>query len=485
MSSNAQQKEPTQPSPRAIALAEILEPLLHLQTLDPRSLEDAAQKAAPWYDGIPPSYVTIRNLRRRYIERGIHGLERKSYRNKGKSTLSPLLAQHITNYILTETQSSLKEIWLDARTYASEVLELTELPTYDQIRYIYARIPDDIKLMEPEDRKNHPDRQALDKNIVSECPNHVWKIDSVRLNIIVVDEDTRQPVRQPWLTICMDDYSSTLPGTNLEMNAPDSRSMALALRHAMLPKDDPQWCMQGIPKVLFTDNGKLFNANHLEEMCLNVQLGINMHDAFLPRGKVEMEGFFRMLDEQCISRLPGYIGSNTKERSRRIRPKLTLEELHSEIIGFVLGTYHETVYKGVKRRLRWTQAEQEGGIRQVDASNERDLDVLLKSVNRLVGHQGIRLNNRFYYDQERRIEPYIGKVVRCFFDPRDRSKVYLYEQHESDLPFICIAEEQPKNRTAPQAIAAYRKAHKHGVTKHVKPSRKRSKDDHDTVDEAK
>jgi hypothetical protein len=160
METDPRSNDPTQWSARAIALAEILEPLCALEKLDPGSLERAAQQAAPWYDGTPPTDVTIRNILRRYKDQGIAGLERSRNRNKGQSTLSAVLRQHIVDYILSETQPSLKEVWRDAKKYASDVLQLPK-PTYDQIRYIDSQVPQDLKVMGREGRKAYRDKQEL------------------------------------------------------------------------------------------------------------------------------------------------------------------------------------------------------------------------------------------------------------------------------------------------------------------------------------
>jgi hypothetical protein len=140
-------------SDRVLALAEILKSLADKTILGPADLEQAAQRAAPWYNGTPPTHTTIRNLLRRFKEKGLDGLERDKYRNKGQSNLSPLLIQHVKDYILDERRPSLKEVWRDAKKYAREVLELPTPPTYDQIRYINANIPNDLKLMGREGRK--------------------------------------------------------------------------------------------------------------------------------------------------------------------------------------------------------------------------------------------------------------------------------------------------------------------------------------------
>jgi transposase InsO family protein len=65
-------------------------------------------------------------------------------------------------------------------------------------------------------------------------------------------------------------------------DAPSSQVVALALRHAMLPKQygeeyqlHQQWGAYGKPEHLFTDCGKDFRSNHLQQ--ISVQLGFMCH----------------------------------------------------------------------------------------------------------------------------------------------------------------------------------------------------------------
>lgn len=68
-------------------------------------------------------------------------------------------------------------------------------------------------------------------------------------------------------------------GINLGFDAPSSQVVALALRHAILPKRygteyklNCDWGTYGTPEYLFTDGGKDFRSNHLAE--IGVQLGM-------------------------------------------------------------------------------------------------------------------------------------------------------------------------------------------------------------------
>jgi putative transposase len=67
------------------------------------------------------------------------------------------------------------------------------------------------------------------------------------------------------LTTVIDSYSRASIGINVGFDAPSSQVVALALRHAILPKVyeakyglHTEWITYGKPEYLFTDGGKDF-----------------------------------------------------------------------------------------------------------------------------------------------------------------------------------------------------------------------------------
>lgn len=68
-----------------------------------------------------------------------------------------------------------------------------------------------------------------------EYSNHIWQCDHTRADILLVDQHG-EPLARPWLTTVIDTYSRCIIGINLGFDAPSSQVVALALRHAILPK---------------------------------------------------------------------------------------------------------------------------------------------------------------------------------------------------------------------------------------------------------
>lgn len=62
------------------------------------------------------------------------------------------------------------------------------------------------------------------------------QIDHTRADVFVVDEETREPVGRPWLTLAMDVYSRMVTGFYLTMDAPSRLSTSLCLLHSVFDK---------------------------------------------------------------------------------------------------------------------------------------------------------------------------------------------------------------------------------------------------------
>lgn len=127
-------------------------------------------------------------------------------------------------------------------------------------------------------------------------------------------------------------------GINLGFDAPSSQVVALALRHAILPKRfgpayklNCEWGTYGKPEHFYTDGGKDFRSNHLKQ--IGVDLGFTCHLRDRPSEGGVVERPFRTLNDQLFSTLPGYTGSNVQERPEDAEKDavLTLRDLEQYI----------------------------------------------------------------------------------------------------------------------------------------------------------
>ncbi len=450
-------------SPRTIAIGHALTPLLDYPDRIPLHIMESVRTALiPVYKGKKPSDDTVRNLLHSFRAEGLYGIEHSKHRDKGRSTLPPLLAQHIRDLLIT-TRLSKKKIQEDAQAYAREILELDgTLPTYDQILFIDQQIPADIKTLGQKGVKAYRNEHELVVRFEAEFANQLWQGDNHRLNILVLSANGGKPYR-PWISAFLDDYSRAIPGIHLSRVDPGSRGIALALRNAMTTKPQADWVMKGIADAVYFDNGKDYLSKHIANVCLHYKIDVMVHEPYLPRAKGKIEQWFNTMDEQCLSGLDGYVGRNLGERPEKPTAKYTLEQLVAIIEDWIVTKYHETVHSTtrMKPRTRWAASANHRLLQLIDESNERNLDFLLKSDNRTVSHEGIRFNNRLYSDPEYLVETVakVGNRVRIFFDSADHEKIYVYKT--SDGPekwtYICTAyprETYALNNANRRAVAA-------------------------------
>ena len=150
-------------------------------------------------------------------------------------------------------------------------------------------------------------RQGEDISV--EYSNHVWQCDHTRVDVLLVDQ-YGELLSRPWLTTVIDTYSRCIMGINLGFDAPSSQVVALALRHAILPKNygaeyklNCEWGTYGKPQHFYTDGGKDFRSNHVQQIGTDLGFVCHLRDRPSEGGIVERP--FRTLNDQLFSTLPG------------------------------------------------------------------------------------------------------------------------------------------------------------------------------------
>jgi putative transposase len=107
-------------------------------------------------------------------------------------------------------------------------------------------------------------------------PLEVVQIDHTLVDV-VVDELERLPLGRPWLTLAIDVASRMVTGFYVSLERPSSLSVALAISHAVLPKDlwlsdrelNLDWLSCGLPESLHLDNAQEFKSEALERGTLS------------------------------------------------------------------------------------------------------------------------------------------------------------------------------------------------------------------------
>ena len=100
--------------------------------------------------------------------------------------------------------------------------------------------------------------KATPGHYVAARPLEIVQIDHTRVDVVVVDEETREPIGRPWITLAIDVFTRMVTGFHLTMAAPSRLSTGLALLHAVHDKTawlrdreiEAPWPVAGLPETL-------------------------------------------------------------------------------------------------------------------------------------------------------------------------------------------------------------------------------------------
>ncbi|MES1025149.1 MULTISPECIES: Mu transposase C-terminal domain-containing protein [Cyanophyceae] len=280
-----------------------------------------------------------------------------------------------------------------------------------------------------------------------EWSNQVWQVDHTRADVLVVDQ-AGQVLGRPTLTLVVDTYSRCIMGMHLGFDAPSAAVVCLALRHAILPKQyssayelQGNWGTYGLPQYLYTDGGKDFRAQHLEQVA--TELGIVLCLRRKPSDGGIVERPFGTFNTQFFSTLPGYVSSNVETRSPVAETEacLTLIQLEQLFVRYIVDHYNPAIdaRMGDQSRIgRW----EAGRIAQLSLLGERELDLcLMRRDHRTVYRSGyLQFANLTYLGEH--LAAYAGESVVLRYDPRDITTVFIYQVQECKEVFLTRAHAQ-------------------------------------------
>lgn len=274
--------------------------------------------------------------------------------------------------------------------------------------------------------------------------NQVWQADHTQADVLVVDQ-SGEVLGRPWLTIVVDSYSRCIMGMHLGFDGPSARVACLALRHAILPKQysskyklRSSWGTYGLPQYLYTDQGKDFVSEHLEQVATELGIGLCLRPRPSEGGIVERP--FGTFNREFFSSLPGYVGSNASERSSEAEREacLTLVQLEKLLVRYVVDRYNQGIdgRMGDQTRIgRW----EAGAIMPLPLLSERELDICLMRRERRQVYRGgyLQFANLSYRGEH--LGGYSGEEVIIRYDPWDITTILVYQQSGKGEQFVARA----------------------------------------------
>jgi len=279
-------------------------------------------------------------------------------------------------------------------------------------------------------------------------PLEIVQIDHTPVDIIIVDDETRNPIGRPWITLAIDIYSRMIVGYYLSLDAPSTTSVALCVSNSILPKDemllkldiDSNWDVWGMMGTIHTDNGADFRSDSLRRAC---QIhGINLE--FRPVKSANFGGHIERLIGTLMSEvhdIPGTTFSNIRERMNYDSDGhacFTFDELEKWIITFITKIYHKRIHSSIEMspEQKWKEGifgnGIEAGVGYPALPNEKETIILdfLPMFNRTIQKNGVNIDGLNYYDN----------VLRPLINQRDEStqkkKSFIFKRDPRDISYV-------------------------------------------------
>jgi putative transposase len=390
---------------------EIIEPLLQLSPVPWEAIKKQAAIAQC-------SPKTINRWLKAFREQGTEGLKGKT--TSKRNSIHSHWKAFITNKYLGPKRFSVAFVQGLCVQKANE--EGIKPPSYSTVYRVIQKIPNSTKAYYRH-RKTYKDKYQVSGDLNrATYPGEVYLIDHRKVDILILEEKrNRQKAKRPWITCVMDQYSRTIVGYYLGFDPPSSRRVALSLRHAILPKNDLNWPMCGIPTKMKHDHGKDLVSNHIKQVRLDLKIGYLGKEIGNPRGNAIIERFFKTMAD-WENQWDGWVGNSLKNRPDHVKPSLSLNQF-DQLFGRFIYDYHHKKHSSIKMTPidRWNQ----GGLPRLPET-EKELDLMLMPFARSykVRRTGIHfLTNRYWCDE---LLEFIGETASIRYDPFRLDEIIVF-----------------------------------------------------------
>ena len=268
-------------------------------------------------------------------------------------------------------------------------------------------------------------------------PLEIMQIDHTKVDLIVVDEQTREPLGRPWITLAMDVFTRMVTGFYLTMDDPSRLSVSLCLLHAVFDKGawlrerevDNEWPIAGLPECIHADNGSDFRSKAFIRACRDE----GIRTIWRPPGTPHFGGHIeRLIGTRmgAVHLLPGTTQSDPRKLGDYDSAKhssLTLRELEQFIALEITGNYHHGVHSTLHRPPIAVWREHEGDTPLRLPKDRMHFWVsFLPERERALRPDGVHLFDLRYWSPVLAAD--VGRTKEKLlvkYDPRDLSRVFV------------------------------------------------------------
>lgn len=382
------------------------------------------------------SLRTMRDYLYKFEKWGLPGLLPKEERSdKGHPhNMSPLMIDIIVALRFSQMDIPLHEIHKRAKQRALLLGEPE--PTLWQVRSICDHIPKEEKLIADKRFGKFRNERRITYRFQFDGRVIVYQIDFTPVDVLVRDirkrgYRTRSEETRPYLITCIECSSRLILGKLLTYDVPDSNDIALVIQQALVVTEEKPY--GGIPHAIWVDQGAQLISHHVQRIAADLHFELKIgkpnhpEDRGDPQKRGREERFFGTLNTRLWSTLPGYVHSNTVERNPSAKAELTISELAKKLEAFIVE-YHHTEHSETKMTplAFWASKCHANGV------SSRNLDLLLKKVDRVVNKDHIHYGTRSYWHDDL-AEVEIGTHVDVYAQPDymrpDEIQVYYNGHH--------------------------------------------------------
>jgi len=359
----------------------------------------------------------------------------------------------------------IEEMYLDSqRLNAAEIIEAVrekcrdqkiKMPHPNTIRNRLASLPQD-KVLRAQgfvDDANKISKAILGSFPGADGPLSVVQIDHTPLDLIVVDEETREPLKRPWLTLAVDVYSRMIVGIYISLDAPSYVAVGCCLSMAMLPKKDylaslgisGRWPVYGKMQKVHCDNGKDFKGKNLTRACDQYSISLQLRPVKTPRYGGHIERMIGNVN-RVVHKLPGTTFAKPADRKgydSKKKAAFTLKEIEIHIVEWIVNQYHQKIHSALNMSpiRKWELAilgddkHLGHGLPLIPPDPQKLVIDFLPITMRTVQNYGIQIGTVTYYSEVlnrwiNAISPDDPKKKRLFIcrtDPRHLSKIWFFD----------------------------------------------------------
>lgn len=310
-----------------------------------------------------------------------------------------------------------------------------EKPSPSTVRERINRIPERERMKRRGDAKGAKDKHAATPGHFPNAnyPLAVVQVDHSDADIVLVDDEGREPIGRIYLTLAFDVYTRMVTGYYLSLDPPSSTSVAMCLSHSFLPKGnwlsekgiEAKWPVWGFPRTIHVDNAREFRSKVLQQACLKHNINLEFRPALDPKYGGHIERNLGTLKTD-IHNLPGTTYSSPKERGDTDPEKnavFTVAEFEQVLLELICNSYHRSTHRNLhKSPLRQWEIGIKGGRKTVGiglpAVPAKPLEVerdFLPMFERTVQKAGVSIDGLSYHAPV--LNRWIGEL-----DPKDRKR---------------------------------------------------------------